>query len=321
MKHAFNKQEVQICNNKKQKTLSAQEYSQFLCPPPVHLNQVLTSPKKQTCLLISSSEKMKQKTDTSIVSQLFFNKHIASTVADATIAVGIDLSLNSPAIAFYHLKKQCWFLYAFSKPCQKEKTMCLRKIASNAYVTIFASIKHSVSREDQDKKEEDLEKDSLFDMLRYEYIVNCIVKAFQEQLQSESDKIYIVGLEAYAYPRPEQAGYNYKLHELGGILKHRLKQTFNFKVQSIVCSSWKKKIVGHGNATKWDIYQHVVNKIGIPLGFVPLVSNEFLKKCAKKNTGEIQVPNPAQDIADAICLTLMTIIEDFSTSRTGVMSH
>ena len=111
----------------------------------------------------------------------------------------------------------------------------------------------------------------------------------------------LVALEGYAYSC--QSAHSAKLHELGGVLKYMLRE---HRVVVIASSMWKKRAFGKGNLDK----RQVVDKVkthGPCLDLFTLFGVDPKKK---------HVPNPIQDIADAIGIVLTAgLIEDEATHK------
>jgi Holliday junction resolvasome RuvABC endonuclease subunit len=178
--------------------------------------------------------------------------------------VGLDMSLTSPGVAV--LTGNIWQLYGFSK--KKTKVTRSFNIRDNINLTLFPTIPKDHS-----------------DAKRYKFIIDFLINVIPQN----SD----IWIEAYAYPSRNKSGSNFKLHELGGHLKVRLEEHHSNHYQNVVASSWKKKVVGKGNATKLDVLHHVKEQEPF-IDLLNILNLELTKK------GD--VPCPAQDIADAICI-------------------
>ncbi len=182
------------------------------------------------------------------------------------VIVGLDMSLTSAGIAVFHQDTKIWQLYAFAQ--RKKEIGMKRKLNDHCILTLFNRIPKS---------------DIASDAERYKFIVDNIIKI----IPSNS----IILIEAYAYPNKAIAGSNFKLHELGGVLKVELFKKGIELVYSIVSSSWKKLAFGKGNLNKNDV-----------VGFVkendPSIDLMKIFDLQTSKSGEI--PCPVQDIADAI---------------------
>jgi Holliday junction resolvasome RuvABC endonuclease subunit len=177
--------------------------------------------------------------------------------------VGLDMSLKSPAVCVFC--NGIWQLYCFSQ--KKTKVTRYIDVKPNVSIVIFPTIPKDAS-----------------DAKRYKHIIDFLIPVIPPKSH--------VSIEAYAYPSRQQAGSNFKLHELGGVLKFKLSE-LELDYTSIVASSWKKQTVGKGNATKKDVLDHVLN-------YEPHVDLlKILNLQLKKND---DVPCPAQDLADSICI-------------------
>ena len=148
--------------------------------------------------------------------------------------VGLDMSLQSPGICILNRELNFWNLYAFA---QRKKTEIgfNKKIAHNAHLTLFPCIPEATIHSDA---------------FRYKFIVDHISKIIP------NDKNMFVMMEAYAFVN-NCAGSNYKLHELGGVLKVELLKKNITEIHQIVNSSWKKISVGKGNCSKNETVESV----------------------------------------------------------------
>ncbi len=182
------------------------------------------------------------------------------------VIVGLDMSLTSAGIAIFYQETKTWQLYAFAQR-QKEIGM-KKKLNEFVSLTLFGRIPTS---------------DCSSDAVRYQFIIEHIIKIIPSNA--------IVLIEAYAYPNKAIAGSNFKLHELGGVLKvELLKKNIQF-VYSIVSSSWRKLAFGKGNLNKNDVVELILKNDP----FIDLMQT-FDLKLSKNGT----IPCPVQDIADAI---------------------
>ena len=175
--------------------------------------------------------------------------------------VGIDLSLTSPAVAIY--EDDVWSLFAFA---QRNKEHMFTWSNKPFQLHLFPKIPEGTVVE------------------RYIYIIDDIMEIIPKHCTC-------VAMEAYAFPSREQAGHNFKLHELGGYLKIQLKKKGHI-VHGVAVATWKKHIVGHGHATKKQICEFVTNNYDLDL--LKILHLEINKKD--------KVPNPVEDLCDAICI-------------------
>lgn len=181
--------------------------------------------------------------------------------------MGLDLSLQSPGMSLWNTEKNTWHLFGFAQ--KKSQIGFDKMLQPNVRVKLFDRIP---------------ECKKACDAARYRHIVNNFMSVIDPK------EISKVQIEAYAYPSASQAGYNFKLHELGGVIKLALYSKGITEVESVVSSSWKKQVVGVGNATKWQTIHHVRETV------VDLMS-------LFDGTDETkEVPCPWQDLADATCL-------------------
>jgi hypothetical protein len=129
------------------------------------------------------------------------------------------------------------------------------------------------------------------DILRYMHIVNH-VKEFVIGIVplTEISDVTVV-IEGYAFLK-NSSGSSYKLHELGGILKHILREIGVTKIYIVPPSKWKKDLNIGVRGNKWAAFDFASKVVDIDL-FVLLNMSEKRGR---------EVPNPIQDIADGICL-------------------
>ena len=185
------------------------------------------------------------------------------------VVVGLDLSLTSPGIAIYHNGK--WSLYGFAQRVREQKQPVIPPIC------LFPPIPTQTSTNEE----------------RYEYIRRHIVDDVLSQYADEEE--VLVGIESYAFGA-KGAAHAYKLQELGGVVKHSLWVRFPRWTQILIPpTKWKKCTVGNGRATKLDVVEYV-GRNGPCLPLVAMLGTALGKH------GE--VPSPAQDLADAVCIVL-----------------
>jgi hypothetical protein len=128
------------------------------------------------------------------------------------------------------------------------------------------------------------------DVLRYEHIVQH-VKTFVEETVPTSEIASVrVVVEGYAFS--QHNGSSYKLHELGGMLKYVIHQMGMKKVYTVPPSKWKKDLGISVRGNKWAAFDHA--KTVVPI--------DLFRATNLPETRTKEVPNPVQDMADAICL-------------------
>jgi hypothetical protein len=184
------------------------------------------------------------------------------------ILIGIDLSLTSPGLSVLD-ESDVWYMYAFLQHKKKHKNF------KHPLITLLPMIPNSTTS----------------DMIRYQYIVDQIIKIIQFW-QTKNSRIKIV-IENYAFSAA--SGNGYKLYELGGIMKYALFFRCQLDCVLLPVKKWKKYAIGNGDATKLEVVQYMVTN-GPKLDFMTLLD----MKIPPDN-----IPgNPVQDICDACGLIL-----------------
>jgi Holliday junction resolvasome RuvABC endonuclease subunit len=192
-----------------------------------------------------------------------------------TICIGLDLSMISPGVSVYDTSSGQYTLYGF---VQRVRERGFTRTHGQASIVLLPSIPNTPSTTNE---------------ARYEHIRYHIVETILSPFKGISD--VVVGIEGYAFGT-KGSGSSYKLQELGGVLKHSIRTQYPLWRQDIIPPTrWKKTTLGNGRASKADIVEYVRTQ-GPE---VPLM--ELLGLVASKN-GDI--PCPAQDLADAACISL-----------------
>lgn len=194
------------------------------------------------------------------------------------IIMGLDLSLKSPGIAMHYLSTNTWRLYAFA---QNNKHPCYgdNLLSPTVNVRLFPRIPDS-------KKASDA--------ARYQFICEHIGSI------RDLNRVKEVKMEFYAFTgrnkrekgEKSKSGNNFKLQELGGACKTMLYKKGIDNITHVVSSSWKKKVVGHGFATKWQVFNHVKTHLVDLSTLFPFEVMDPTK----------EVPCPIQDLADSMCI-------------------
>ena len=194
------------------------------------------------------------------------------------LTIGLDLSLVSPAIVVYDalLNKWQFIVFAQSKkhtPMMTDNMFVLPAIPDTA----------------------------VNDQFRYEHIVHHITKVLIPILDSATIRLLNIRpiFEAYAFPSRYTSGFSYKLHELGGLMKQ-----FFFRrgitITSVPASRWKLLVLGNGHASKRDVYDFVVRTYPtFEFGQLWSASVDHPSKGP---------PHPLEDICDAVCIILSSLI-------------
>jgi hypothetical protein len=97
-------------------------------------------------------------------------------------------------------------------------------------------------------------------------------------------------VEGYAFT--SNNGSSYKLHEMGGCIKMLLRDLEITKVYIVPPSKWKKDLGLSVRGNKWAAFD--LAKTLVPMDLFRATN------LPEKRTKE--VPNPVQDLADAVCL-------------------
>jgi Holliday junction resolvasome RuvABC endonuclease subunit len=219
-------------------------------------------------------------------SQYFFNIKTIKTVINMndTMLVALDLSLTSPGIAIVRdaTSELQWALGCFAQRVREVKSMLgTNRVNNTVTLTVMSMIpaSHCAS-----------------DLERYKHIIDGICNMIDDSIRHRPAKSINVVIEGYAFMSGPAAGSSYKLHELGGIVKHTLCTNYvGVSINSLGPSQWRKLALGSGRADKRDIIEHVhrcapfVDLLSV-FGFPPSTSRV--------------IPNPVQDVADAMGLAL-----------------
>jgi len=190
------------------------------------------------------------------------------------LRIGVDLSLTSPGLCVYkELERVC---IAYYYPIRKREYGLKKDLTYK-----WRDIDHVM----QLRPWRPLVVSEMSLMERYDRITEDIVQSIHVNLQHQP-QVHI-RMEGYAFNAASSS--LSKLHELGGILKHKFYQQ-NWTYEEIPPTKLKKQFSGTGSATKTDMYSCFVKK-----GFPPLLHTFHLEK------GK-DIANPVQDIVDACAL-------------------
>ena len=246
--------------------------------------------------------------------------------------IGIDMSLSSPGVAicifknktrvkakYQHLNSR-FFLKKKRKRTSDNETVpppppvvVVEDESSKWAFMAFAQRKSdmSVCTDNRITIYPKYKNDIRFDIERYVYVNDSILEYINTQRKTnevhiENIKIFI---EGYAF-KTIGTGSSYKLHELGGILRYSL---FKFgilpsSISTLYSTQWKACNVGV-SASKFDTLCHVKSIEDI----ASIFSNT---SCSEK-----KVPNPLQDVADAIGITLASLCLSEPEEKSTELSH
>jgi Holliday junction resolvasome RuvABC endonuclease subunit len=203
-------------------------------------------------------------------------------------AVGLDISFRSPACTIHDIVENRWYLYAFAQR-KREIDFVWQNDTGNVFLTLFPCIPKR-------------------DMSAYLHIESYLLEALSEVIPSKlrAAEHTKVAIEAYAYVERSKSGYDYKLHEIGGIIKRALELQGFTDVDTIVASSWKANVIGHGSASKLDIVQFI-KQHGPCIDLLRLLGF-CVDDLPKDDKGHILVPKPCQDLADASAIAMSVYI-------------
>ena len=192
-----------------------------------------------------------------------------------TATVGIDMSLTSPGIACFWAG--IWSLWCFAVR-KRDENLQWRSVDGAIKLTVLPMIPGP----------------SFKDVDRYRHIITYIQRECVPHWPKDS-RLY---LENYIFTKPSLAGSSYKIHELGGILKYQLTQTHPH-LTTVAPSVWKKKLSGLSGMSKHQTLCCVQARL-------PQLDLMNLFGFGSTQTTSV-VPNPVQDISDAIGIVLAHI--------------
>lgn len=194
-----------------------------------------------------------------------------------TVLIGLDLSLRSPACAVCLKQSSGEDQWRFAAFAQRKSD--LLAAGRDPRVTIYPSIPDKCTR----------------NVKRYVHIAKHLqdfLQALTADAAPETDvRVYV---EGYAFSM-RNCGSSYKLHELGGVVQYMLHTIGITNVQTVYPTQWRSKLGLGTTSSKHAILTHVRPMIDLP--------HVFGQTSSDKNT-----PNPLQDIADAICIVLSSML-------------
>lgn len=183
-------------------------------------------------------------------------------------SLGLDMSLRSPGLAL----------------CSPDNSWTMGYFAQT--MRPITNVDHRVLRYPA------IPGNKTEDIHRYLHIVRH-VKAFVENTvpASEIPDVH-VALEGYAF-KIKASGSSYKLHELGGVLKSMLADLKMTKLYIVPPSKWKTDLNLKVKSDKWVAF-NLARTLVTPL--------DLFKATNTPERPTKEVPNPVQDMGDAICL-------------------
>jgi hypothetical protein len=216
---------------------------------------------------------------------------IADTGHTYKAVIGLDLSVTSPAIAVclmeQSLNTYSWEFYCFA---QRDSDFLAQRREPRLTVWQLSTGPQSS------------------DGSRYHEVVQHI----ESIIVDISDRTggvnnILVCIEGYAYGRASSNGNAYKLFELGGALRMKLHTMGVKNVRIISPTAWKRRVLKTGTADKasacrWARDHHIID-----LGTAFRVRHRI--GTASTEGSRNSVPNPIQDVADAVCIAAYIIME------------
>lgn len=248
---------------------------------------------------------------------------LLSRITDRFAVVAIDMSLRSPGFALVSRSgpqsKMVWNFFAFGKKARQEVFPCGTSVE-------LLDEKAMASGEDLD---------------RYQNVIQPFLrKAILPLMQDrgfQSHEIQ-VAVESYAFPKRAQAGSNYKLHEICGILKYQLFNEYSIvNIGNVSPATWRSRVMIAGIDTplspdeekettaaaatnprattkkkSFTKVQRLQFRNDAKKSSFECFSRHFplvdlLQVCNRKLGKDGNVPTPVQDIADAFCIALAVV--------------
>ena len=219
----------------------------------------------------------------------------ALQLENVRFAVGLDLSHNSPGCAIFDAVLQKWYICGFAQLARED--VKFHYATEKAEVWLF-----------------DVLPTTHNDVLKYIHVEEHLMKFLCAHIPFELRAKYTdVRVEAYAFCCREESGYNFKLHESGGIIKRALHHAGFLHVTPIVTSQWKRTVINKGNCSKIDVI-HFVAKYGPMIDMLLILGYEE-STLSKDEKGRLIVPSPCQDMADAVAIALEVFTKRVSIAK------
>ncbi len=206
--------------------------------------------------------------------------------------IGLDLSITSPGVAVCIIKdamiEQCsWEFYCFA---QRDSDLLAPK--REPRLTVWQMTTGTGSS----------------DGARYHEVVQRIESIAVNVISRIGGvRNLTVCIEGYAYGRTSSSGHAYKLFELGGAVRMKLHTMGVNAVRIVSPSSWKRVVLNTGSADKASACKWARDRHIIDLGSAFRVRHRI---CTASTEGSRNsVPNPIQDVADAVCIASYIVME------------
>ena len=184
------------------------------------------------------------------------------------LILGLDLSLRSPGIALYDTAKKEWKLRCFANLKREEGVQIGEKLV----------VWNRIGGDGSDHG-------------RY----NIILSHIQSFLNGV--EVTDIVIEGYAFSK--SSAHSVKLHELSGIIKHWLHNTYPCATFTIYPpTKWRKLLHANGHATKDDAVLYVEKEV------LPTVRQALQS-----------VSSPLTDICDAACLIAAYLQPEHPTKK------
>ncbi len=214
-------------------------------------------------------------------------------------ALGFDLSFKSPGWAIHDLYLNKFYVYAFAQKCRELNTFFQNELTM---VRLLPKIPDDLK----------------LDVEKYVYMEKYIHQTLDKHVpinlrDATTTKVLI---EEYVYQSDRsKCGYNFKLHEFGGIIKRMLYVSKFESVNPIVASSWKKKVLGYGVSSKLNTIKFLCEN-GPRVNFLEICgyNEEDLTWDASKKCYHVETP--CEDLADASAICLAVFITNKKIKKT-----
>jgi hypothetical protein len=189
------------------------------------------------------------------------------------IIIAIDLGIKSPAMGIWFDDGE-WFYYAFLSRIRKHAHF------SHPQITLLPPI----PKLSKSAKKDRAAKASMT-MQKYRHITDHLVANIQQWQVTEKEVRVI--MEGYSFG--SDSGNQFKMYELGGILKYRIETECHLPIVSYPPSRWKAWGVGKGDADKAYIVEYMKTH-GPCLDFCSIFQLTI--------PANRKVPTPVQDLGD-----------------------
>ncbi len=213
---------------------------------------------------------------------------------DVLFAVGLDLSHKSPGCAIYDILRNKWHICGFAQFVREEG---FHQESADVEVRLL-----------------DMLPVTSTDVHKYMHVEKHLMKFLCDRIpQSARRNSTDVRIEQYVFSTAAKSGNNYKLHELGGVIKRALFVANFTHVTPVVPGQWKRTVVNKGNCGKIDVV-HYVAKHGPCIDVLKMLGYDEMSLPLDEKR-QIIVPTPSQDLADAVALALEAITQRLSIAK------